>query len=238
MQKNEEPEYKEVRRALGDSFKRNGLVPIKATKENDYLVRIVVPRSAGEKKAGQAFNEIFHDLGILPAEISLSCGDWSNYCGFFLDEDSDAYFAMLNHPDAMQFKKGTEKYKLTLRGMFEAYMEEESTLVDEIKAGRLRSETPEGNLAVDDMLYMGIELADKTVVYRDFNAEELKRTLGITSNCLTREQASTANPQEQMRRAVDKVTLMDDSLNECDPFNVPEGFSPTMIAIHIGERIT
>jgi hypothetical protein len=121
--------------------------------------------------------------------------------------------------------------------MFEAYMEEESALVDEIKAGRLRSETPEGNLAVDDMLYMGIELADKTVVYRDFNAEELKRTLGITSICLTREQASAANPPEQMRRAVDKVTLMDDSLNECDPFNVPEGFSPTMIAIHIGKRM-
>ena len=96
---------------MGDSLKRNGLVPIKATKENDYLVRIVVPRSAGEEKAGQAFNEIFHDLGILPAEISLSCGDWSNYCGFFLDEDIDAYFAILNHPDAMQFKKGTEKLK-------------------------------------------------------------------------------------------------------------------------------
>ena len=112
-----------------------------------------------------------------------------------------------------------------------------NALVDEIKAGRLRSETPEGNLAVDDMLYMGIELADKTVVYRDFNAEELKRTLGITSICLTREQASTANPQEQMRRAVDKVTLMDDSLNECDPDNIPEGFCPTSIAIHIGNQL-
>ena len=36
---------------------------------------------------------------------------------------------------------------------------------------------------------------------------------------------------------VDKVTLMDDSFNECDPDNIPEGFSPTSIAIHIGDRL-
>ena len=25
--------------------------------------------------------------------------------------------------------------------------------------------------------------------------------------------------------------------NECDPFNVPDGFCPTTIAIHLGKRI-
>ena len=203
--------------------------------QNAYLIMIFVARSAGAEKAGQAFNEMFHALGLQPAEVSLSCGDWSDYCGFFLDERLDAYCGMFNHPDAMQFKKGTEGYKMTLRGFFESVVEEDRACVEEIKAGRLRSESPEGRIVVADGLYGAIKLVDETVVYRDFNADELKRTLGITSICIIREQG---DPPEQMWRAVDKVTLMDDSLNECDPFNVPEGFSPTMIAIHIGERMT
>ena len=120
------------------------------------------------------------------------------------------------------------------RFLNESVLEEDRACVEEIKAGRLRSESPEGRLVVADELYGAIKLVDETVVYRDFNADELKRTLGITSICIISEKG---DPPEQMRRAVDKVTLMDDSLNECDPFNVPEGFSPTMIAIHIGKRM-
>ena len=33
------------------------------------------------------------------------------------------------------------------------------------------------------------------------------------------------------------VTLMGDSFTECDPDNIPEGFCPTSIAIHIGDRL-
>ena len=40
-----------------------------------------------------------------------------------------------------------------------------------------------------------------------------------------------------MRWEVEKVTLMDESSAECDPFNVPDGFWPEMIAIHLGKRI-
>ena len=161
-------------------------------------------------------------------------GDWSDYCGFFLDEKNDAYTAMLNHPDARQFKKGTEEYKMTLRGFFESVLEEDRACVEEIKAGRLRSESPEGRLVVADELYGAIKRVDETVVYRDFNADELKRTLGITSISIISEQG---DPPEQMRRAVDKVTLMDDNFKECDTDNIPEGFSPTSIAIHIGNRL-
>ncbi len=141
---------------------------------------------------------------------------------------------MLNHPDAMQFKKGTEGYEMTLRGFFESVLEEDRACVEEIKARRLRSESPEGRLVVADGLYGAIKLVDETVVYRDFNTDELKRTLGITSICIIREQG---DPPEQMRRAVEKVTLMDDNFKECDPDNIPEGFSPTSIAIHIGDRL-
>ena len=234
MNEKKEPDYEEFRRVMLDKLKRNDVVLKRATMQNPYLIMLFVARSVGEEKCGRAFNDIFHALGLLPAEISLTVGDWSDYCGFFLDERNDAYVAMLNHPDAMQFKKGTEEYKMTLRGFFESVLEEDRVCVEEIKAGRLRSESPEGRLVVADELYGAIKLVDETVVYRDFNADELKRTLGITSICIIREQG---DPPEQMRRVVDKVTLMDDNFKECDPDGIPEGFSPTSIAIHIGNRL-
>ncbi len=234
MNEKNEPDYEEFRRVMLDGLKRNDVVLKRATMQNPYLIMLFVARSVGEEKCGRAFNDIFHALGLLPEEISLTVGDWSDYCGFFLDKKNDTYTAMLNHPDAMQFKKGTEEYKMTLRGFFESVLEEDRACVEEIKAGRLRSESPEGRLVVADGLYGAIKLVDETVVYRDFNADELKRTLGITSICIIREQG---DPPEQMRRAVDKVTLMDDNFKECDPDNIPEGFSPTSIAIHIGNRL-
>lgn len=30
---------------------------------------------------------------------------------------------------------------------------------------------------------------------------------------------------------------MDEDGNECDPFNVPDGFWPTTVAIHLGKRV-
>ena len=234
MNEKNEPDYEEFRRVMLDGLKRNDVVLKRATMQNPYLIMLFVARSVGEEKCGRAFNDIFHALGLLPEEISLTMGDWSDYCGFFLDEKNDTYTAMLNHPDVMQFKKGTEEYKMTLRGFFESVLEEDRACVEEIKAGRLRSESPEGRLVVADGLYGAIKLVDETVVYRDFNADELKRTLGITSICIIREQG---DPPEQMRRVVDKVTLMDDSFNECDPDNIPEGFCPTSIAIYIGNRL-
>ncbi len=234
MNEKNEPDYEEFRRVMLDGLKRNDVVLKRATMQNPYLIMLFVARSVGEEECGRAFNDIFHALGLLPEEISLTVGDWSDYCGFFLDEKNDTYTAMLNHPDTMQFKKGTEEYKMTLRGFFESVLEEDRACVEEIKAGRLRSESPEGRLVVADELYGAIKRVDETVVYRDFNADELKRTLGITSICIIREQG---DPPEQMRRVVDKVTLMDDNFKECDPDGIPEGFSPTSIAIHIGNRL-
>ena len=37
--------------------------------------------------------------------------------------------------------------------------------------------------------------------------------------------------------ATSKVVLLDADDNACDPFNVPDGFWPTTIAIHLGNRI-
>ena len=40
-----------------------------------------------------------------------------------------------------------------------------------------------------------------------------------------------------MKWEVEKVVLLDGEDNECDPFNVPDGFCPTTIAIHLGKRM-
>ncbi len=47
------------------------------------------------------------------------------------------------------------------------------------------------------MLGNAITMVYGTVVYRDFNADELKRTLGITSICIICEKG---DPPEQMQR--------------------------------------
>jgi hypothetical protein len=40
-----------------------------------------------------------------------------------------------------------------------------------------------------------------------------------------------------MQWTVEKVVLLDGEGGECDPFDVPEDFCPTAIAIHLGKRI-
>ena len=103
MNEKNEPDYVEFRRVMLDNLKRNDVVLKRATMQNPYLIMLFVATSVGEEKCGRAFNDIFHALGLLPAEISLTVGDWSDYCGFFLDERNDAYVAMLNHPDVLHF---------------------------------------------------------------------------------------------------------------------------------------
>ena len=74
----------------------------------------------------------------------------------------------------------------------------------------------------------------KNVEYRDFTEYNLKRMIGIKTVRLNRGYIKNA---PQMRWEVKKVVLLDDDDNECDPFNVPEDFWPTAIAIHLGKRI-
>ena len=74
----------------------------------------------------------------------------------------------------------------------------------------------------------------KNVEYRDFTEYNLKRTIGIKTVRLNRGYIKNA---PQMRWEVKKVVLLDDDDNECDPFNVPDGFWPTTIAIHLGKLI-
>jgi hypothetical protein len=72
------------------------------------------------------------------------------------------------------------------------------------------------------------------VEYRDFTEYNLKRTIGIKTIRFNRGYVKNA---PQMKWSVEAVVLLDGDGNECDPFNVPDDFCPTAIAIHLGKRI-
>ena len=233
-------DYQAVRQIVADCFSRNGIEALSGEKVNPYLFTINVSRSLGETNVSRAFNETFHALGLLPTEVSLTPGDWSDYCGFFLDEESGTYLAMFNHPEAKQFAKGSEEYKFTLRGLYESEtvrQDEVEVLIEGVKSGAIKSETLEGSMEMDANIYDATEMVDSTTIYDDFTKDNLMRAIGTTTFRISRGGGGTDDPAKQMRWTVEKVTFMDDSFTECDPFNVPEGFSPTSIAIHLGKRI-
>jgi len=233
-------DYQEIRQVVAECFSRNGVEAMAGEKINPYLFTIQVSRSIEVGKVSQVFNDTFHALGVLPTEVLLSPGDWCDYCGLFIDEASDAYLAMFNHPDAKRFEKGSEAYKFTLRGMFESEKSESSdprALVGGIKAGTLKSKTLEGYAEVDAELYDAINMVDNTVIYRDFTEENIRRTIGVSTIRINRGYGRGDNPSNQMLWTVEKVMLVDGNSNECDPFNVPDDFWPTTIAIHLGQRI-
>ncbi len=207
---------------------------------NPYLLEIKIPLSTGRAKAAQVFNELFHSLGVLPREKDLMLGEASDYCALTVETDN-AISAVFNVPSAKDFKDGDEEYQFVLKAIFdeqeaeaEAEESEMQELIDGIKAGRLKSKSPDGYLVLKAEFYNAIEAGEKTVEYRDFTEYNLKRTIGLKT---LRFNLGYAKDAKRMRWEVKKVVLLDYDDNECDPFNVPEGFWPITIAIHLGKRI-
>ena len=65
----------------------------------------------------------------------------------------------------------------------------------------------------------------------------LKGEIGIVTVKLQRGYGHTGQPPEQMRFEVKSVGLLDADDRECDPYNIPDGFIATTIAIRLGKRI-
>ena len=240
-----EPTDKEaafVRETLKSVLARNGIEQWNGDMLNPYLLDVMVPVSVGAAKAAKAFNELFHELGVLPEETTLELAEGRDYCASCMNEDGKTYSAIFNVPFAKDFKEGDEEYQFTLKAIHErdaaeAEAEDEAeirALADGIKAGRLKSKSPDGYLVLKAQFYDAIEAGKKKVEYRDFTEYNLKRTIGIKTIRFNRGYVKNA---PQMRWEVEKVVLLDGEDNECDPFNVPDDFWPTTIAIHLGKRI-
>ena len=243
MSETETVDYTEVNRVVADCLGRYGLRVDRTEREadNPYLITIHVTGSAGRATARKAFNEIFHALGLLPPKESLPIGECSDYCGIY----ADAYSAIFNHPVALSFAKDSEDYKFTFIGMRTAWedgpaeeaareMARKIALVEALREGRIKSKKSEASLVMIGDYYDAIDDGRKTVEFRDFTEYNLKRTIGIKTVCFRRGYRSGA---KRMRWEVAKVTLMDEYYAECDPFDVPDGFLPEKIAIHLGKRI-
>ena len=112
--------------------------------------------------------------------------------------------------------------------------EEFRAMIDDIKAGRLKSKSPDGYLVLKANFYDAIEAGTKKIEYRDFTEYNLKRTIGIKTIRFNRGYMKGA---KQMRWEVEKIALLDGEDNECDPFSVPDDFWPVTIAIHLGKRV-
>ena len=234
-------EKKQVQEAVIDAMERNGIEGWVCELIDPFLVDVNVPVDMPKRKAAKAFNEIFHALGLLPDGNNMPICALGDYCMTFEEEGGESYCARFNFPCAMEFKKGDEEYGFTIKGILEANTEatraaeaEMLELVDGIKAGRIKSKGPDGYLVLKGEFYDAIESGKKKVEYREFSEYNLKRTIGIKTIRFNRGYVKNA-PQRKWEGK--KVVLMDDEDNEFDPFDVPEGSWPTVIAIHLGKRL-
>ena len=239
-----EPTDKEasfVRETIVSVLAKSGIAQWQGDMVNPYLLDIMVPVSVGRKKAEKAFNALFHALDVLPEGETIAIGEGRDYCAAVANEGGETYSALFNVPMAKEFKEGDEEYQFTFKAINaaqEAEAEEDEAvileLIDGIKAGRLKSKTPDGYLVLKGEFYDAIESGKKKIEYRDFTEYNLKRTIDLKTIRFNRGYVKNA---PQMKWEVKKVVLLDADENECDPFNVPAGFWPTTIAIHLGKRL-
>ena len=226
---------------VGEVVRRNGVknVAISEDADNPFSYFLEIPLETNEQVAVKTFNDLFHALGLLPKGKNLAIGELGDYCNIVPPQNNGAYLAVFNHPAVFELKETDPECRFILKNWrdwdFDEDVEAEMLeLIDGIKTGRLKSKTTDGYLVLKGEFYDAIDAGTKTVEYRDFTEYNLKRTIGLKAVRFNRGYVKNA---PQMKWEVKKVVLMDGEDNECDPFNVPDGFWPVTIAIHLGKRI-
>lgn len=241
MKKLTDKDYKLASEIAIKAIEANSLNDVVSQEDNPFLLSLYVPIANDRRKVVAAANEIFHGLGVLPAERTLKMGESDDYCYMTVVSDGDYYVLSFNHPKALSFTEDDEEYQYTIK--YDHEQQEKEALAEEaemhrlvagIKMGRLKSKTPDGYLVLAGEFYDKIASREKAVEYRDFTEYNLKRTIGLKTIRFNRGYVKNA---PQMKWSVKKVVLQDDDNNVCDPFDVPDNFWPTTIAIHLGERI-
>ena len=99
------------------------------------------------------------------------------------------------------------------------------------------SKSGEGYFVLKGEYFDAIKAGRKTTEYRDLSPRNLSKSIGIKTVKLQRGYGHPGQPPEQMRFEVASVGLLDADDRECDPYNIPDGFIATTIAIHLGKRI-
>ena len=96
-------------------MKSHSLKDVVPQQENPFLFSLYVPIANNQAKVAAAANEIFHGLGVLPAERVMKIGEGEDYCALLTAGGGDYYVLLFNHPAAMSFGKNDEEYQFTLK---------------------------------------------------------------------------------------------------------------------------
>lgn len=224
---------------------------------DDYLYAVEVPNDTDEDILMDASNLFFHEIGILEDERDLELEEETEYCTVHRNEHSGKYFVIFNHPFVIDAKAAGEMVGDTVREFVEAtrkrlaesearesdadeYDGDEAwmrELADGIKSGEVRSKSGEGYFVLAGEPFDEIKSGEKTTEYRDITPRNLSMSIGIRTVKIQRGYGHPGQPPAQMRFEVQSVGFLDANKCECDPYDIPEGFIATTIAIHLGKRI-
>lgn len=203
-----------------------------------------------------AANEFFHRIGVLEDARTVALNEETEYCEVHCNEHSGRYFALFNHSFVVEARAAGTAVCDTVREFGEeqrrqlAEDEGEEPADDEltpeqvmkfiaagIRSGEIRSKLGEGYFVLAAKFYDEIKAGRKTTEYRELSPRNLSLSIGIKTVKLQRGYGRPGRPPEQMRFEVASVGLLDANDRECDPYNIPDGFIATTIAIHLGRRI-
>lgn len=203
---------------------------------NLYCYNITLPLECGDKKAEAFANDIFHAVGAADDDLEIAVGEGTSFCELIKDDEMGCYCVIFNHHDVVENSEELFDYSVeALRAEDEPDDEERmQELADAIKSGRIRSKSGEGYFVLKGEYFDAIKSGRKTTEYREITPRNLSKSIGIKTVKFQRGYGHPGQPPEQMRFEVKSVMLMDPDGNECDPYNIPDGFIATTIAIHLG----
>lgn len=248
--------YNEMAEIVSEVFIQNHrLMPEGMDNIDDYLYFMEMKEGVDVDALMDASNELFHRIGVLPADRRLELNEELEYCSVHQNEHSGKCFVLFNHPFVMGRDDCGETVRIFGETQRKAIVEEEDgegededegkgeieelmrLLADGIKSGAIRSKSGEGYFVLKGEFYDAIAAGRKTTEYRDITSRNLSMSIGIKTVKLQRGYGHPGQPPAQMRFEVKSVTFMDSDDRECDPYNIPSGFIATTIAIHLGKMI-
>jgi len=212
--------------------------------DNPFAFRVEIMGDCGEPFAIEKCNALFHELGLVDKAKNLGIGDADTYCELssYVSAGKPCYIASFNHPKALKFKHGTgdERFVLSKQRrnlvVDAEYKMEVMQMINDLNSGKIRGKLFEGRFVMEDYRYDRIESGEEDKEWLLLSRGQLKRSIGIKTVRLYRDDG-TMKPKTYMRWEVKSVNLVDANEDECDVTNVPPGFWPENILIHLGKRL-
>ena len=124
--------------------------------------------------------------------------------------------------------------------VLDKYDADMQSLMADLRAGKIKAKMSEGRFAMEEDRYDKVAAGKVDREWVLLTRGQLKRSVGIKTVRLYKFDG-TLKPKVYMRWEVVSVGLEGEDSNgdscECDVVNVPDGFKPESIVIHLGKRI-